>query len=174
MKGFLRPATAGVLLGMAISVVVAPVFAHADSVVASVRVTATILSNLSVQVRSNLAFGSLSTGARPGALVLDPDGNRRASGGVTVQAGATSSPADFLVFGMPRAGFSISAPAVLWVNDSQGHKMRVDRFRISSGSVSTFDATGRRRLNMGATLHVQANQPEGPYMGLVNISVHYN
>lgn len=174
MIGFLRPATAGVLLGVALPVVVAPVSAHADSTVANVRVTATILSNLSIQVQSNLAFGNLSTGARPGTLVLYPNGSRRASGGVTVQAGATSSPADLLVVGMPNAGFSISAPRALWVNDPQGHSMRVDHFRISSGRVGTFDAMGRRSLKMGATIHVQANQPEGSYTGLANISVNYN
>jgi hypothetical protein len=159
---------------MALPIVAAPVAAFADGAVANVRVTATIVSNLSVQVQSNLAFGNLSTGARPGMLVLYPEGSLRASGGVTAQAGATSSPAGLLVVGMPNAGFSISAPPVLWVNDSQGHRMRVDRFRISSGRVGTFDAMGKRSLKMGATLHVQANQPEGSYMGLAQITVNYN
>jgi spore coat protein U-like protein len=159
-------------LSLVATLAILPGASHAAT--AMVTITATVLSDISVQATSELAFGALDTSTRAGTIVLGRNGTRYATGGARVDHGQPASPANLVIRGEPRAGFSISMPVSARIVDAAGASMVVDHFRQSTGKVVSLDGQGRRVVRVGATLHVNPNQPLGTYAGTMLVTVNYN
>ncbi len=162
------------ILAMIFAAGIMAISPHVFGATAIVPLTATVLRNLSVETRSNLAFGTLDTSASPGTITLRTDGTRSATGGSRIEAGSNASPATLVIHGEPNAGISIATTQSERLTDARGEAMVVDHFEESGGAVTSFDETGSRVIQFGATLHVNANQPLGSYAGTMVVTVNYN
>ena len=88
--------------------------------------------------------------------------------------------ARYLVTGAPGHSFSITDPGSIFIDDGNGNSMLVDLFvGAGSGNDNTYGGTrvirpnGTNRQNIGATLHINPNQPAGFYSGSYTITANY-
>jgi hypothetical protein len=146
----------------------------------SASATATIVTPINLMKVSDLDFGNISVNAVPGTVILNPDGTRNAAGGVTLpSASGNVSPSQFNVMGMQGYTYSITLPSAVMINNTFGsgnETMIVDNF-VSDPPVSgNLGSTGTQTLNIGATVHVSANQAKGTYISPspFYVSVNYN
>lgn len=139
---------------------------------ASAQVNALIVQPISVQVESNMNFGSIATDGEIGTVILN------ANSDVTAAAESTASLVEsnrraalFLVKAANDYGYSISLPETVTLT-SGNENMILDNFNSSLGETSI--GTGvNQLLYVGGTLNVGASQPAGTYNGEVTVSVAY-
>ena len=169
LKCFTRSATtlATVLIGLA-----APLSANASSV--NANVSATITGGIAGTATTGLSFGDISPGVLPGKVTVDLSGFRTSVGGVTLGLSTPTSPAIFQISGTPSRVYTVTTPGSLYLEDGAGHYMLVNNFTSNpSGSAGLLDAGGSQTLTVGGTLHVDANQPGGDYVGVLAMTVVY-
>lgn len=147
------------------------------------RVGAAIVTGLSVQKSQDLILGEFRPGPLPGTVELDvlesgSATSRSSSGGVAL-AGAAFSAAEFSVSSHAGAPvhFTVGLPAAITIQRvGGGEQMRVDRFRSNvrqecAGAAAASCSGSPYTLLVGATLHVEAGQPAGRYVGTFTVTV---
>ena len=65
--------------------------ANAQAASATANATATVVAPIAISKTADLRFGSLSASAAPGTVVMTTAGVRFATGGATLQVGATQA-----------------------------------------------------------------------------------
>ncbi|MBO9682123.1 MAG: DUF4402 domain-containing protein [Flavisolibacter sp.] len=144
---------------------------------ATATASATIVTPISISKTVDLEFGNVAVSPLPGTVILSPDGDRTATGGVTLPAvGGTVSAASFSVFGEGAYTYSISLPEIVTLTRQDGSEtMTVDEF-ISDPSGTGTLMDGAQVLNVGATLHVSGSQVSGTYVSNTPfaVTVNYN
>jgi len=86
----------------------------------------------------------------------------------------------FTVIGDANRVVMVSNPGSIWIYDNNGNRMLVDNF-TGAGSANdtefrgwvTLRNSGISRFNVGAILHVNANQPVGDYIGQFTLNFEY-
>jgi hypothetical protein len=120
-----------------------------------------------------LAFGKFAAGSG-GAVTVNPNGMRSASGGV-VLAASSGAAAQFAVSGDPNLIYAISLPADGTVVLSSGtYTMALNSFLSNPGGIGQLSAGGTQAVSVGATLSVGSNQAAGGYSGSFDVTVNYN
>jgi hypothetical protein len=172
--------------------------AMAQSHVATATASATVVSPIKLLWAQQLDFGTVVPSASAGTLLMDVSGLTvtsanwhslthppTASGGTSwIQQGdAGEGPATFDAIGTPGFNFSITLPAsipVLYITlngqpSPPNPEMSLSNFTTNIvGNGHLNNITGNAYFAVGATLHVNANQPPGMYTGSFTVSVNYN
>ena len=163
-----------ILAGMFVMMLSFNANAQTASASANAVASARIISPLEIMKDVDLAFGNIAAGTTDGTVTIATDGSRTGNGGITlITAGNVSNAAQFSILGYPSATYTIALPSSIII-EYNGYQMTVDDFVSSLGSVSTLDAQGEAGLEVGATLHVNANQEPGLYTGSFDVTVAYN
>ena len=142
---------------------------------ATATASATIVSPIAIVNAGNLNFGNVATSNALGTVTIDPAGTRSSLGGVTLPATVgTVGAAHFTVSGTTDYTYSISAIAPIQV-DFGAFNMVVDNF-VTTPTPTGKLTGGSETINVGATLHVAANQNPGLYVSTVpfKVTVNYN
>lgn len=145
-------------------------------------VEAIVLRPLSFFKVNDLDFGDIIASGSAGTVVLDPDGSRSRTGGVTL-AGPAGEPARFAGLGSYNRQVNISLGANrIWIT-GPGQRMRVRDFEIGSTPTAILSTAptrfritsplGNYNFPVGATLEVNANQAPGDYSGTFTITLNY-
>ncbi len=157
---------------IAIGLLAAATASAQASATTSASASARVLAKIQLAKVTDLNFGDVVAGASLGTAVVDTAGARSSTGGVSLAAG-TVSQASFTVTGEPSKSYTITVPASVTIS-SGGNNMTVDSFTFSPSSPATLPGGGSDTLNIGATLHVAANQATGSYTNTFNVTVAYN
>jgi hypothetical protein len=145
-------------------------------VTANASATATIVSPIAISKVTDMNFGNVAASVALGTVVLDPAGTRTATGGVTLPATVgTVTAASFTVTGTAGYTYSITLPALATTISFGAFTMSVDTWTstptVAGGGLLT---GGTQTLNVGATLHVAANQNAGTYSSAADFQVKVN
>ena len=121
-------------------------------------------------------FGSFAVTGGAGTAAIDPSTGARTVSGGLFQAGATGfHPASLNVLLCGGAGplrFDVVLPPSASLTGSDGAAMTVDAFTSSPSGTGIGGSTVTPAvLNLGATLHVGANQAAGSYSGTFMVTV---
>jgi len=161
-----------VLATVALTVLLVPSMVRAQATdTGDISVT---IQNQAITLTNNttLSFGTVLPFGRTGTVTVP------ASGAPTVSNAFVSVPgssANWSVTGVPNAPYAITLPSSPAVVTSGAFSMNVDTFTRTSGTTQLYlDGAGDASFNVGATLHVGANQPAGIYTGTYNVTVAYN
>ncbi|GAB4186356.1 MAG: hypothetical protein Tsb002_10710 [Wenzhouxiangellaceae bacterium] len=123
---------------------------------------------------AGLNFGTVLPFGRDGWISVDPNGSAFPHN-VHLSDPSLVSASRWSVTGVPGAPFNVVLPPNNSVSVSNGSEtMQVDTFGRSGPSTITMDAAGNASFNVGATLRVGANQPQGAYSGTFEVTVAYN
>lgn len=150
---------------------------------ASADAQAVIVSRLSLVNTAPLDFGAIIAGSSNGTVTVGSDGSVSSTGGAIPVGGGTST-AHFYGYGTRNEIVSLRlAQNQINITRAGGGQMLVNNFTINSTPPTTLSAGQRYfRLNepdgfyqfdVGATLHVGANQPLGTYRGTFQVTVQY-
>jgi hypothetical protein len=134
---------------------------------------AVLIYPTSVRLLNNLNFGYLTvTGA--GTAVITPADVITTTGGV-VSIGGNPYSAMFEAVAPIKTVVHIRAPnkAITVTRVGGTETMTVDNWTISGGTRNVV-AKELFSFNVGATLHVNANQVEGVYVGTFTVDIQYN
>lgn len=140
---------------------------------ASANVTAKVLIPITVSKSSDLGFGDVYPDITSvGTVAIDASGNRTA-GGAAALGPTAGAAAQFTVSGESNASYVLSLPITpITLNSAASDTMLVDNF-ISDGT-GTLNGAGSQVINVGATLHIGAQQAPGDYTGTFDLTVNYN
>lgn len=151
---------------------------------ATASAAATIVTPIAIVKATDMNFGNVASSAALGTVTLAPGGGRGIAGGVTLPAvTGTVTAATFNVSGEPNLTYSITLPAGVTTIASAGNTMTVDTWLSNpvAATGGTLSAGGAQLLQVGATLHVGANQAAGSYLssnaggsGNFTVTVNYN
>lgn len=159
--------------------------AAAQTVTATGRAEAVVVSALSFFKVDDMVFGSIVPGNTAGTVVLSPTGARTKTGGVKLATGATPQPASFAGRGAnnQRVAISVTSNSVTLNRVGGGGTMTMDTFIIGSTPTAQLttaplafrinSATGIFQFPLGATLRVKANQAPGRYAGTFAVTLQY-
>lgn len=146
----------------------------------SATATATIITPINLFKVNDLNFGNIAVNAMGGEVNLSPSGIRSGNGGISLpsNAGAVSA-AEFTVTGMQGCTYSITLPSTVIITNTFGNggeTMLVDSFISDPSLIGNLGTGSSQTLNIGATVHVAANQAHGTYISDTpfNVSVNYN
>lgn len=153
-------------------------YAQQISNTASASISATIIKPIGITKNANLNFGNIAAGTSSGTVILDPAGNRSATGGVTLPSAAgTVTAASFNVTGEGSYSYTITLPATAYITsvNSGSETMLIDKF-ISSPSQTGNLNSGVQTISVGATLNVGAAQQVSEYKSITGftVTVNYN
>ena len=129
---------------------------------------------LSILKLDDLDFGTFTTSAAAGTVVIEPVTGARTTTGGVVAGGGTSKAAQFITFG--RAGSVLSVtrgPLPVLNRDGGGATMAVIGLTLNGPVLRVVNPAGIVDLRVGATLAVAANQLDGAYSGSFDITVTY-
>lgn len=123
----------------------------------------------------DMNFGNMAV-ISSGTVILDPNGSRSGTGGVTLPAVTGSvMAASFDVTGGANLTYAITLPLNCTIS-SGGNTMTVDAFTSAPSATGTLSSTGTQQLKVGATLNISASQAPGIYTSSTpfTITVNYN
>ena len=145
--------------------------ALAVSAVTTINVTVT--RYLSITNTSTLEFGSVASSSTAGTVVVDVDGMRFATGGVSINSTGSYTPAKFVIEGKPNANFYIQLPDSVELRDGYGNIINVTDFRanVKSGSLNM---EGAMEIKVGGQINLDPNQSTGDYSGSMLIELNYS
>lgn len=166
-------ATTTVLIGLVASFGLA---GSAAAATASGTASAEIVSAIAISNTTGLNFGQIAPSGSAGTVSVSTAGVRSSLGGVTLGNQVTVTAAAFAVTGAPDNVYSITLPAdgTITLTSGASPAMAVDGFVSDPASPGTLSGAGTDTVNVGATLSVGVNQPNGNYSGLFNVTVAYN
>jgi hypothetical protein len=144
---------------------------------ATATATATIVTPIAIVNAANMNFGNVAVSASLGTVVLAPAGTRTATGGVTLPVvTGTVAAGSFTVSGQANYTYAITLPAAATTITSGANNMTVDTWTSNPTPTGTLNGSGSQTLNVGATLHVGANQAAGTYVSGTpfTVTVNYN
>lgn len=148
-----------------------------SSTATDIGVDAKVIAPISIENAgsSSLNFGTVSRSSSSGTVVMDTDGDRTVTGGVTVLASPSGTTAQFTVSGENDVAFNISLPAdnaIKLLRTGGSEQMEITGFGHNSTLV--LSATGAASFAVGATLNVDADQVAGDYHTTFAVTVAYN
>lgn len=139
---------------------------------------ATIVGPISISKDVDMDFGNVAVNTNPGTVILDPDGTRSSTGGVTLPAvTGTVTAASFTVSGVSGYTYAITLPLAATTISFGAITMTVDNWTstptVALGGTLT---GGTETLNVGATLNVAGSQAAGTYLSAIpfTVTVNYN
>ena len=137
----------------------------------------TVVAPIDIQKNTDLDFGNIAVGTTAGTVAMTPQGQRTATGGITLPSTSGSpSAASFTVSGQGNYTFTITLPQNPYViQDGSNNTMTIDNFISDPATTGTL-VNGTRVVNVGATLNATANQPVGFYTATTGfeVKVEYN
>jgi hypothetical protein len=151
---------------------------------ASATAKAAIVRPLTLVKTEDLRFGGIIAGTTAGTVKIGPDGTVTSTGGAT-PVGTARGPARFYGYGTFNEIISlrISSNTINIKHTPGNQQMQVSNFTISSTPPTTLStnptnfrigaADGLFGFDVGATLHVGANQAQGVYTGNFTLTVQY-
>ena len=140
-----------------------------------------ILNGLKVNKRQDLSFGTIAPDTAQASTVQVYRGkNKDSVCGASLTCLSKGNRARFTLVGTPNQYVNISNPSIIYLYDGAGHQMTVDTF-VGAGSGNDTQwlgyqltrTNGLSRFNVGAVLHVKANQTPGTYVGTFTINFDY-
>lgn len=142
---------------------------------------AVIINGLRVIKRQDLDFGVMAPSlTEMGAVRTNRGRNFDSICGVTLVCFEPGNRARFTVIGDASRMVTISDPGSIWIYDSVGNRMLVDTFTGAGSGNNTewrgwqrLRSSGVSRFNVGATLHINPNQPVGDYVGQFTLNFEY-
>jgi hypothetical protein len=165
-----------VLFAMILALVPLGAAAEAAPVAASRNATATVYIPSPAQVRKlqdlNFALLSVTTG---GTAVIDPNTETMTTTGGVLHAGWTPYAALFEGIAPVKGVVIVRIPKnpITLTRTGGTETMTVDKWTISGDSKRTVAAHEAFDFKVGGTLHVNANQAEGLYVGTFNVDIQY-
>lgn len=142
---------------------------------------AVIINGLRVIKRQDLDFGVIAPSlTQPSTVTTYRGKNNISICGQYLTCFEPGNRARFTVIGEAAKYVNISNPGSIYIYDSSGNKMLVDNF-IGAGSANDTEwlgwmklrNSGLTRFNVGATLHINPNQPRGDYIGSFILNFEY-
>lgn len=156
---------------IALVILLLPVPASAVSALATINVT--VARFLSITNTSSLEFGTISVSSTAGSVVVDVNGMRFTTGGVSINPAGMYTPAKFIIEGKPDASFSITLPDSVELRDGKGNTIHVDKLESSNKS-GNLDANGALEVKVGGKINLDANQKSGDYSGVMIVELNYS
>jgi len=135
---------------------------------------ATILRSLSIVDKTSLDFGELVVGSA-GTAVIDPVSGAVTTTGTITSVGTTAHPATFTATGSKNSVVNIKLPtASITLNRvGGGGTMTVSNWTLDGKTNRKFPLNSAFDFNVGATLNIGVNQPDGDYVGSFSVTVQY-
>lgn len=152
------------------------VLGQVSSTAASIGIEAKVIAPISIENTGStvLNFGTVTRSSSSGTVTITADGDRSATGGVSVLSSSEFSAALFSASGENNAEFSIALPDdndVLLTLDGGTKTMEVTGFGSNSDLV--LSASGTATFSVGAILHLDADQVAGDYSGSFSVTINY-
>jgi hypothetical protein len=122
--------------------------------------SATSFVPLTISELIAMDFGTVAGSPQAGAVVLDTNGSRFTTGGARVITSSAANAASFQVLGEPNQVYSLAFSDGTLAN-ATGQLINLTSF--TDNSLGAISASGDETFEVGATLNVGANQPEGVY-----------
>ncbi len=123
----------------------------------------------SVTQKFDLNFGDVAGDIDlAGTVVVSTAGGKTVTGGVTDLGGSVSA-GRFQVNGTNGTSYSCTLPGSFLVT-SGGNNATVDTLTNNPGLSGTFGGSGKVLIDIGATLHLAANQAAGNYTGTFDLT----
>jgi len=149
--------------------------ASANSLAASAVTTikVSVVRFLAITNTSMLEFGTVSPSTTAGTVFINYEGNRFATGGVTLSPGAFFSPARFYIEGKPDSQFTVQLPAKVVLRDGNGNTIDVNNFQtdVKTGQLNS---NGTLEINVGGQINLDPNQAGGDYTGTMTVELNYS
>ena len=165
------------LVSLFVIIIGALLFASNGHVLAATTTTTVevnIVSTINLVAQNGIIFGDISSSSIPGTVTIGTDSSRTTTGGATINSNTLGTPALFEVSGDSNALYDITLPESITLSSSAGDSMIVDNFTSIPAENAQLDASGRQKMNVGATLNVGSFQPFGAYKGIMATTVEYN
>ncbi len=174
---FLALLTATGLIGIAL----APQAAHAEpgaSMQITGQVGATVAEPTNIQLVENLRFGRFFSPTVNSTIRIQPNGNIQPSAGIGASISLAQPPegrgtAEFRIEQDGNRGFNVTLPTSITISNGTT-TMVVDTFRDRQIRIVNAGRDSIYRLEVGATLRINANQAVGKYVGDFDVTVVYN
>lgn len=136
-------------------------------------ITAKIVSPVSItQQGEGLDFGTMIAPTEAATVTIESSGSRSSSKSGILVGTNEGAAGIFEITGTPDQSVTVTLPDSATLNGSESGEMTVKTFTSSKGTAFTLDG-GTVTMNVGATLHVGASQPEGEYTGTYDVTVSY-
>jgi Domain of unknown function (DUF4402) len=146
--------------------------AHAATQVGPAR--AITLRPLSIVKLRDLEFGRLVSGTTAGTVVIDPTNDARTTTGGVVAAGGIPQAAQFYTYATGNQTLQVTrGPLPVLNRAGGGATMNVTQLTLNGPVLRVIGTAGLLDLRVGGTLAVAANQMDGTYSGVFNITVTY-
>lgn len=156
---------------IALAILLLPAPAFAVSAMATINVT--IARFLSITNTSSLDFGTISVSSTAGSVMVDTNGMRFTTGGVSINPAGLFTPAKFIIEGKPDASYSISLPDNVELRDGRGNTIHVDKLE-SGNPAGKLDSNGALEIKVGGKINLDANQKSGDYSGVMIVELNYS
>lgn len=99
-----------------------------------------------------------------GTVVLSPDADSVSWSGAITNFGGTVRRARFQIVGEPKAYVIVSLPSSITIRKgTSNHYMTVDSFTMNLTNPVRLNNSGKKTINIGATLHITTDQRQGNY-----------
>jgi hypothetical protein len=161
----------------ALLVLLCPVESHAATVAAAppAKGSATILLPASFVKLMDMDFGMLTVTTAGTAILDSNSGNVTTTGGVTLVGGRPHA-AGFDAVSPTRNVVKITLPnrAIVLTRVGGTETMSLDTWTINGATTRNLTAHQEIQFQVGGTLHVNANQVEGVYLGTFDVTINYN
>ncbi|MDB5095704.1 MAG: hypothetical protein JWM80_125 [Cyanobacteria bacterium RYN_339] len=132
-----------------------------------------ITKPLALTKTANPSFGDVVAGGTAGTVLLTTAGARTSTGGVTLGNGTGVSAGTFSLTGEPSTAYAVTVSPTTLSLTGPGTAMTVDTWVLSPTSPGVLPAVPPATLLVGGTLHVNANQTQGSYTGILTVSANY-
>lgn len=131
-----------------------------------------LIAPIALSKVQDLDMGIVIPGVSAGSVMLDAATGAQGITGGVVYASPSGQAAQFAATGQPSHPFTISLSGSPITLTGPGGTMSLTLSASPSGS-SIFSGVGTAALNVGGTLSVNANQPDGDYTGTFTLTVAY-
>ncbi len=136
-------------------------------------VDAQITTNIAVSTATGMVFGDMTSGPLGGAVVMNTDGLRVATGSVELNSSSVSSPATFTISGTPNSTYTVALPTSVTLSDGGANRMIVTNLLSDPDASGQLSSSGVQSVTIGGTLNIGANQGFGNYSGSMAVVINY-
>lgn len=122
------------------------------------------ITPVSITARRDIQFGDFASSlSGPGNVILSPYADSVTSTGSITSFGGTVRRARFQIQGQPNYPVFVYLPSSITIQKNNGQSMTVNSFTMDTQNPVILNNRGRATINVGATLHIGTNQPQGNY-----------
>ena len=143
----------------------------AASAVTTIKVS--VARFISITNTSLLEFGTVPASTTAGTVFINTDGNRFATGGVTIDPAGLFTPAKFYIEGKPDSEFSVKLPSKVVLRDGNGNTINVDNFKADT-KFGQLNSNGTLEISVGGQINLDPNQSAGDYTGTMVVELNYS